>query len=110
DFLAKPFRPDELLSAVANAVRLDKKHRKEAELLAGLIQRINSLTPRKYQVVRCIVTGLMNKQIAGDIGLSEATVKIHRRNAMQKLDSPTLADLVRMFELLKANGFRFREI
>lgn len=110
DFLAKPFRPDELLSAVANAVRLDKKQRKEAELLAGLFHRVNSLTPREYQVVSCVVSGLMNKQIAGDIGLSEATVKIHRRNAMQKLDSPTLADLVRMFELLKANGFRFREI
>jgi FixJ family two-component response regulator len=95
DFLAKPFREQEMLDAVAAAVRRDQEQRAEAEARSELRLRFASLTPREREVMALVVAGLMNKQIAHRVGLSEITVKIHRGSAMRKMAATSLADLVR---------------
>ncbi|MBW6396897.1 response regulator transcription factor [Roseomonas sp. HJA6] len=100
DFLSKPFRDQDMLDAVAAAVGRDRQRRKEAQAANDLRGRYETLTAREREVMIHVVAGLMNKQVAGMIGLSEITVKIHRGNAMRKMQARSLAELVRQAELL----------
>jgi FixJ family two-component response regulator len=96
DFLSKPFREQDLLDAVQNALERDRQRRTRSDAQRDLEARYATLTPRERQVMTLAVSGLMNKQIAGEVGTSEITVKIHRGNAMRKMQARTFADLVRM--------------
>ncbi|MGB9992474.1 response regulator transcription factor [Massilia sp. SM-13] len=100
DFLAKPFREQDLLDAVTAALETDRKRRSQDEAGAALQRRYATLTPREREIMALAARGLMNKQIAGEVGTSEITVKIHRGNAMKKMQARTFADLVRMAEAL----------
>jgi len=100
DFLTKPFRDQDMLDAVAQALERDSQRHKEAGEAAGLKARFSSLSPREQQVMALVTAGKMNKQVAGDLQLSEITVKIHRGAAMRKMGARSLADLVRMAEAL----------
>ena len=100
DFLAKPFRDQDLLDAVAAAVEADKKRRSEEGLVDGLAERYASLSEREKQVMALATAGLMNKQIAFELGLSEVTVKIHRGRVMKKMQAQTFAQLVRSADAL----------
>jgi len=102
DFLAKPFREQDLLDALQHALEQDRAARALRRARAVLEASHASLTPRERQVMELAVRGLMNKQIAGELGTSEVTVKIHRGNAMRKMHARTFADLVRMAEALQA--------
>jgi FixJ family two-component response regulator len=104
DFLAKPFREQDLLDALHNALARARAQRAHSESHQVLQENYASLTPREREVMGLAVRGLMNKQIAGEIGTSEITVKIHRGNAMRKMQARTFADLVRMAETLHAAG------
>ncbi|WVV49224.1 response regulator transcription factor [Pseudomonas sp. NA13] len=104
DFLAKPFREQDLIDAVAAAHHLDRLRRESERSHQQLIGRYATLTPREQQVMALAVSGLMNKQIAGEIGLSEITVKIHRGQAMRKMCARSFADLVRMAQVLELLG------
>jgi FixJ family two-component response regulator len=101
DFLAKPFRDQDMLDAVASAMERDAKRRASQGDAAQLRDRYATLSPREQQVMMLVTAGKMNKQVAGDLGLSEITVKIHRGSAMRKMGARTLADLVRMADSLK---------
>jgi FixJ family two-component response regulator len=100
DFLVKPFREEELLDAVAGALERDRKRRADAKAMLELQDMFNSLTLREREVMGFVTGGLLNKQIAHQLGLREITVKIHRGNVMRKMQARSLADLVRMGELL----------
>lgn len=100
DFLAKPFRDQEMLDAVAVALERDRKSREETGRLDGLKSLFATLSPRERQVMALVAAGRLNKQVAGELELSEITVKIHRGSAMRKMGAKTLADLVRMAEAL----------
>ncbi|TDR85241.1 response regulator transcription factor [Enterovirga rhinocerotis] len=100
EFLTKPFRDQDLLDAVQRAVRLDRDARAEAAVTAGLRDRFAMLTPREREILALVTDGRMNKQIAGDLKLSEVTVKVHRAQVMQKLQANSLADLVRIADRL----------
>jgi FixJ family two-component response regulator len=100
DFLIKPFRDQDLLDAVTIALERDRKRREEAKGLEEVKSLFESLTPREREVMTLVTTGLMNKQIAAEIGVTEITVKIHRGHAMRKMKAKSLADLVRMAEAL----------
>ncbi len=100
DFLAKPFRDQEMLDAVAAALDRDRAQRAEGGKLDTLKAAYATLSPRERQVMALVAAGKMNKQVAGDLSLSEITVKIHRGAAMRKMGAKTLADLVRMAEAL----------
>jgi FixJ family two-component response regulator len=102
DFLAKPFRDQDMLDAVAAATARDQVRRRIEENSASLRTRYETLSPREQQVMALVTAGKMNKQAAGDLGISEITVKIHRGAAMRKMGARTLADLVRMAEALGA--------
>jgi FixJ family two-component response regulator len=101
DFLTKPFRDQDLLDAVTKALDHDQKRRRQEDDIADLRIRFESLTPRERQVMSFVTAGLMNKQTAAEVGLSEITVKIHRGNVMKKMGAKSLADLVRMAEALE---------
>ena len=98
DFLIKPFRDQDLLDAVTVALERDRKRREADRQLADLKSRLDNLTPREREVMNLVVTGLMNKQIAGQLGVSEGTVKFHRGRVMEKLGARSVADLVKMAE------------
>ncbi len=100
NFLAKPFEEEELLAAVAEAVSRDRARRSEQRVGDGIRERYEMLTPREREVMGLVTAGLMNKQVAGHLSLSEVTVKIHRGNLMRKMEAQSLADLVRMAESL----------
>ncbi|MEZ2410627.1 response regulator transcription factor [Bosea sp. RCC_152_1] len=100
DFLSKPFRDQDMLDAVTAAIERDKQRRTEAGAKNDLRAEYETLTPREREVLAHVVSGLMNKQVAGLIGLSEITVKIHRGNVMRKMGVRSLADLVRKAEAL----------
>lgn len=96
DFLAKPFRDQAFLDAIAQAIALDRTQRRSVRCDDDLRGRFATLTDREREVMMLAVAGLMNKQIAGEIGISEVTVKIHRGRAMRKMLARTFADLVKM--------------
>lgn len=100
DFLAKPFRDQDMLDAVANALGKDEERREADRSVADLRRRYASLTPREREVMAFVASGLMNKQIAAEMNLSEITVKIHRGQAMKKMESRSLADFVLKAEAL----------
>ena len=106
DFLAKPFRDQDMLDAIAVALAKDSALRQSEIGLASLRRDFESLTPREREVVGLVASGLLNKQVAGEIGLSEITVKLHRGNAMRKMGARTLAHLVRMMEALERGTLR----
>jgi FixJ family two-component response regulator len=100
DFLAKPFREQDLLDAVSSALQTDIKRRELERQSSNLHADYQSLTAREREVMALAVKGLMNKQIAGQMNLSEITIKIHRSHAMKKMHARSFADLVRMAEAL----------
>ena len=101
DFLTKPFRDQDMLDAVVTAIERDRERRKHEKEVSGLRALFDSLSPREREIMALVTTGLMNKQVAAEVGLSEITVKIHRGNVMRKMAARTLADLVRMAESLE---------
>jgi FixJ family two-component response regulator len=101
DFLPKPFRDQDMLDAVMVAIERDRQRRTADADVAEMRQRFGTLSAREQQVMMMVTTGKMNKQIAGDLGISEITVKIHRGRAIRKMGARTLADLVRMAEVVK---------
>jgi FixJ family two-component response regulator len=100
DFLTKPFRDQDMLDAVATAIERDRTRRKDQKAVAELRAVFETLTTRERDVFVLVASGLMNKQIAAEIGLAEITVKIHRGHLMRKMGARSLADLVRMAEML----------
>ena len=100
EFLTKPFRDQDLLDAVQLALERDKARHRSQDLLAGLRAKYDTLTPREQEVMACVTGGLMNKQVAAEIGITENTVKVHRGNVTRKMGAKSLADLVRMADLL----------
>jgi FixJ family two-component response regulator len=100
EFLTKPIRDQDLLDAVKLGLEKDEAKRKSQKAGASVRALYESLTLREQAVVRLVITGLMNKQVAAEMGVSEITVKVHRGNAMRKMKAKSLADLVRMVDLL----------
>lgn len=100
DFLTKPFRDQELLDAVLAALDQDRVRRREERLVSSLLERYRTLSAREQEVMAHVTAGLMNKQVAAEIGLSEVTVKIYRGQVMRKMQARSLAELVRMSEAL----------
>src|SRR5262245_37717155 len=100
EFLTKPFRDQDLLDAIQQALERDRKAREQRVEMKGLRRRFDSLTPREREVMALMVAGLLNKQIAGALGTSETTVKIHRHHVIEKMGAGSLADLVRMADRL----------
>jgi len=100
DFLAKPFRDQDLLDGVTAAIQRDEKRREQENRLRDLKAHFSSLTTREREIMALVASGLMSKQIAAQIGLSEITVKVHRSHIMRKMGARSVADLVRMAEAL----------
>jgi FixJ family two-component response regulator len=96
DFLAKPFRDQDLLDAIQHALEIDRAARQERAVVAEVRRCYESLTKREREVMRLVVSGLLNKQIAGELGSSEVTVKMHRGQVMRKMKAQSLVQLVRM--------------
>jgi RNA polymerase sigma factor (sigma-70 family) len=101
EFLTKPFRDQDLLDAVQVALERDRARRQREAEIATLRERFESLSPREREVVAMVVSGMLNKQTAAEIGTTENTVKVHRSRAMEKMQAQSLADLVKMIERLK---------
>ena len=106
DFLTKPYRDQDMLDAVSSAIEADRQRRAAAEAGRDVRARFESLSPREREVMTLVTRGLMNKQVAGELGLSEITVKLYRAQAMRKMGADTLADLVRMAEHLALHAGR----
>ena len=104
EFLTKPFRAQELLDAVRQALIRDSELRKQRSDTFELQERLGTLTPREGQVLRLVAKGLLNKQIAGELGTTEMTIKAHRGKVMRKMRAASLADLVRMAEKLQISS------
>jgi FixJ family two-component response regulator len=103
DFLPKPFHDQDMLDAVMRAIERDRERRSVDGGIAETRHRFGTLSPREQQVMLLVTAGKMNKQAAWDLGISEITVKIHRGAAMRKMGARTLADLVRMAEVVRPN-------
>lgn len=102
EFLTKPFRDQELLDAIHKGIEIDRQRRRDGEALDSLQQRWNTLNAGEREVVDGVVRGRLNKQIAGDLAVSEITVKVRRAQVMRKMGARTLVDLVRMYDRLQA--------
>jgi FixJ family two-component response regulator len=100
EFLTKPYRQDDMLRAITLAIASDRVAHRERLEMAELEKRHARLTPREREVMASVVTGLLNKQVAAELGASEKTIKAHRARVMQKMEAASLADLVRMSEKL----------
>jgi FixJ family two-component response regulator len=100
DFLTKPFRDQDMLDAVTVAIERDRKRREAAKIVANLQTHFATLTPREREILALVSSGLMNKQIAAELGIAEITVKIHRSHIMKKMDAKSLAELLRKAETL----------
>ena len=101
EFLTKPFRDQDLLDAIQQALQRDRAEQEQQAEINDLQERYGALTAREQQVMALVVSGMLNKQIASEIGASEATVKIHRGNVMRKMQAGSVVDLVRMDDKLK---------
>src|SRR5690349_1764889 len=106
EFLTKPFRDQDLLDAIQQALQRDSAARAQQTEIHELEQRFQSLTVREREVMTLVAAGMLNKQIASEIGASEATVKIHRAHVMDKMQAGSLAELVRMADKLKLSSHR----
>jgi FixJ family two-component response regulator len=104
EFLTKPYRDQTLLEAVLLAIENDQARRESDEMLAKIQQRLESLTPRERQVMALAAAGQSSKQIAGNIGIGDVTARVHRRQMMRKMRVKSLAELVRIAEMLKNRG------
>jgi FixJ family two-component response regulator len=100
EFLTKPVREQELLDAIRQGVERDRRRRQDEALLLSLRKRFESLTAREREIMQLVARGLINKQIAAELGLSEVTVKVHRGHVMQKMEARSLPELVRMSDRL----------
>jgi len=107
EFLTKPFRDQVLLDAIRQAIERDRVARQQRAREANLRRRYESLGPREHEVFRCVVSGMLNKQIADELGATERTIKFHRGHIMRKMQAKSLAELVRMAEAL---GIASREL
>jgi FixJ family two-component response regulator len=101
EFLTKPFRDQELLDAIQLGLARDRARRENEEVLSGLKKRFDSLSPRERDIMIEVARGRLSKQIAGDMGIAEATVKVHRSRAMRKMKAGSLPELGRMVDKLK---------
>ena len=108
EFLTKPFREQELLDAVRVAIDRDRERRHRKVTTHDLRSHFDSLSPREREVMTLVTTGMMNKQAAAELGVSEITVKVHRHNVMKKLDAKSFTDLVRMADALGLSSQRLR--
>ena len=100
EFLTKPFRDQDMLDAIQIALDRDRTRHEKENVVSVLRRKFDSLTPREQQVMICVTGGLMNKQVAGEIGITENTVKVHRGNVTKKMGAKSLAELVRMADVL----------
>jgi FixJ family two-component response regulator len=100
EFLTKPFRDQELLDAINAGIERSRAQRREAAVLEDLRQRFAALTPREREIMALVIVGRLNKQIAGELGVSEVTVKVHRGQIMRKMQAKSLPELVRMGDAL----------
>ena len=100
DFLAKPFRQQEMLDAVMAAIERDRMRRKDEKLVSSLRARFETLTPREREILASVSAGLLNKQIAAELGIAEITVKQHRGRVAKKMGTRSLAELLRAAEML----------
>jgi FixJ family two-component response regulator len=107
EFLTKPFRDQVLLDAIRQAIERDRVARQQRARDANLRRRYESLGPREHEVFKCVVSGMLNKQIADELGATERTIKFHRGHIMRKMQAKSLAELVRMAEAL---GIASREL
>jgi RNA polymerase sigma factor (sigma-70 family) len=103
EFLTKPFRDQDLLDAVRIALEKDRERRERKKEVGDLKERFNSLTAREQEVISMVVSGMLNKQIADQLGTAESTVKVHRSRAMEKMHAQSVAELVKMTEKLRSS-------
>ena len=104
EFLTKPFRDQDLLDAICVGLERDRLRRERENEVATLREAFSALTPREQEVAAGVVSGMLNKQIAYELGIAENTVKVHRKRAMEKMHAESLPELVKMLETLKASG------